>query len=291
MAIKKDHKGSYAPSTPGLQKKINKTVKRAKSGQTQPAVRLREYDDNGREIPEGANDERGNNFPGNYIPADPRDTDMAMRRRMLEKDPFTGEKVNLYDTITEEDKKYMKDKQAQLEYLNKLEYRRSMIDQTDPTAMAIQRMKGLTKEQDEAERAVIKEGAENALRAALIRQGGTAGLTAEDIDFIQAVDAGYKHIPSGALWDPNSYKYAGDTWTDNRKRGFFNPKKMFPNIVATFLRKQNDPFPNISRNQTLARSVRGLGNTGGSLVKNDPDLGRMVDHDWSVGIPGFLQHT
>lgn len=283
----KKSEGGYKPATPGLQKKINRTVKQAKKDQTQPAIRLREYDDAGKEI--GENDVRGNSFPGQYIPADARDTEMAFRKRLLEKDPWTGEKVKLVDTITDADKKYMKDKQAQQDYLNRLEYQRSTINQTDPTAMAIQRMKGLTKQQDEAERKAIEDAAEVSKRVALIRQGGVAGLTQDDIDFMFKVDAGIIQLPRGPIWDPASYKYAGDkdaTWADQRSRGMFNPKKLFPQMVNTYMRKKNDPFPGIQRNQTLAKSVLGAGNSGGGSVLSVPGF------DWPAGVSAeWMSHT
>jgi hypothetical protein len=103
------------------------------------------------------------------------------------------------------------------------------------------------------------------------------------------VDAGIIQLPRGPIWDPESYKYAGGqdaTWLDQRNRGMFNPKKLFPEMVNTYMRKKNDPFPGINRNQTLAKSTIGKGQSGGGRVTAVPgyDWTKQVNADW-------LSHT
>lgn len=212
---------------PAAVKNIAKKVNKIKKSQTHPV----------QMVPSGSLNRGTNTFPGAYLPKDQdRDTEYTFKKRYLDSNPFQGDKkqyeVELQDHITEQDVKYMKDKQAVMEGLLKKEYVYSIFNMDDPKQAWLAQQSGILTDINKAQEAYIdyRMGVEK--RLALIRQKGISDLDADDWDFLFKISQGVieYEFNDSPIWEPKGHTYTGKKEKDARKRGLFNPKLGFSRL-------------------------------------------------------------
>jgi hypothetical protein len=72
---------------------------------------------------------------------------------------------------------------------------------------------------------------------------GRASWSKEDYELCYAIKQGYVQLPKGSLFNPDSYNL-GQDGSANLKRGLFNVRRWAGELKdPKFLRKDNDPFP------------------------------------------------
>ena len=228
---------------PAAVKNIAKKVNKIKKSQTHPV----------QMVPSIGLNRGTNTFPGAYLPKDQdRDTEFMFKKRYLDSNPFQGGKkeyeVELQDHVTEQDVKYMKDKQAVMEGLLKKEYVYSIFNMDDPKQAWLAQQSGILTDINKAQEAYIdyKMGVEK--RLALIRQKGISDLDAEDWDFLFKLESGVIEYDAMPVWEPKLHGYKDKKEKDARKRGLFNPKLAFN--PKTYIGPYNTPNSTSGRRTT-----------------------------------------
>lgn len=259
------------PDGPALQAKAHKTQNRVNKYRTQPPVTLQNVtDESGNQV--------GNNFPGQFIPADSYDDTFERKKRLIEKNPFSDNAPTQFVAeVTPEDLAYMKRKDEVQDMYNYESWKQSLWDHADPSSVYIAREKGLTKFADQKALEEIDRQCELQKQVARMRILGPAGWTDKDLPIAYQIKRGEIQLADGPLWDPKSYKFGNPSYK-NKQRGFFNPIKLFPKLASTYLRKNNDPFPDLKE----------PGKIPGNMTE--------VTHDWVTnsefgGQPGWLRTT
>ncbi len=267
------------PQQPGTdaQEKAHQLVENINKNTTQPSIQLNQVDAEGRPTT--------NNFPGQWIPRHSYDDEFAMKERIIRKNPYTGEPIkDFVATVTEKDMKYMQDKEDVENYLAYEEFKQSLWDQSDPSQMWIAHKLGLTKNYTEKAIENIRHQADLQVQIAIMKLMGKSNWKDEDIQTLYNLKTGRTKLSKGPLYDPESYDITGEGFAGKKARalGFFNPRRMFPDVAVAYeLRKNNDPFPEIK--------------IGGDLVKNS-DIGDDKPWNWTKRYQPYqrspwLKHT
>jgi len=227
--------GVHPPKGSEQQAKAAKITSEINSMQTQPPVQLPTQND----------DNYTNQFPANLIPKDSYDDTFAMKQRNATADPYTGQPVQFTQEITKEDLDYQKRKQ---EVVNNLRYKTwltNAIDMSDPAQVALAREKGVLGDYYDEREKLIDYWHDVSARIAKMRLLGRSAWGPEDYKLAYAIKTGVLQLPSGSLMQPDSYRLGG-TNAQNKRRGFFNPHRMFRGWSSRFLRTREDPFPELS---------------------------------------------
>lgn len=230
-----DKGGIHPPKGSEQQAKAAKITGEINSMQTQPPVQLPTQND----------DNYTNQFPANLIPKDPYDDTYDLKRRNAAADPYTGRPVQFQQEITKEDIDYQKRK---AEVVNNLRYKTwltNAIDMSDPAQVALAREKGVLGDYYDEREKLIDYWHDVSARIAKMRLLGRSAWGPEDYKLAYAIKTGVLRLPSGSLMQPDSYRLGG-TNTQNRRRGFFNPHRLFRGWSSRFLRTREDPFPELS---------------------------------------------
>jgi len=227
--------GVHPPKGAGQQAKAHTITKEINSMHTQPPIQLPEQDQDGF----------SNNFPANLIPQDSYDDTYAMKQRNAVKNPYNGEPTQFVQEISKEDIDYQKRKQ---EVVNNLRYKQwliNTIDMTDPGSVALAREKGVLGDYYDEREKLIDYWHDVSARIAKMRLLGRSAWGPEDYKLAFAIKTGVLKLPTKSLMSPDAYML-GNNATQAKNRGFFNPHRMFKGWSSNFLRKTEDPFPELS---------------------------------------------
>lgn len=155
----------------------------------------------------------GQQFPGRYIPIDPRDHRAEIRGEILK-----GGKGLLYGQVTEEDISAVERKEAATALAGFEEWfqKSFQFDSTNPTLQGwAQRMRP---QYFDRRVKVIQDIAQLQSRLALLKLHGPQ--SPEDLEFLYLVSTGKIEIPDKPLQDITGHDYDKSR---NQGRGFFNP--------------------------------------------------------------------
>lgn len=263
--------GIHPPKGTEQQARAESITNEINSMQTQPPISLDVKggaDGNGSAI--------SNQFPAMLIPRDPYDDTFAMKQRNAEHNPYTGTKTVFQQEITKEDLDYQKRKQ---EVINNVRYKTwltNCIDMSDPASVALAREKGVLSDYYDDREKLIDYWHDVSARIAKMKLLGRSAWGPEEYKLAFAIKTGVLKLPDGSLMNPESYKLGEKNIGDNFTRGFFNPKRMFKQVVTKYLRSNEDPFPDLKDFEKdtnpidIAGLYKGTGDTSGMWDMPDP---------------------
>lgn len=271
--------GVHPPKGSEQQAKAAKITSEINSMQTQPPVQL----------PTENDDNYTNQFPANLVPKDSYDDTFAMKQRNAAADPYTGRPVQFTQEITKEDLDYQKRKQ---EVVNNLRYKTwltNAIDMSDPAQVALAREKGVLGDYYDEREKLIDYWHDVSARIAKMRLLGRSAWGPEDYKLAYAIKTGVLRLPGGSLMSPDSYRLGGSS-LDNKRRGFFNPHRMFRGWSSRFLRSREDPFPELSAGVPLQSGLwtgRATGDGGWTEAGTQDGLFNLQIDNYGVNTPGM----
>lgn len=268
--------GVHPPKGTEQQARAESITNEINSMQTQPPIAL---DVQGG--PEGDKGQITNQFPAMLVPRDPYDDTFAMKARNAASNPYTGSPVQFHQEITKEDLDFQKRKQ---EVVNNVRYKTwltNCIDMSDPASVALAREKGVLSDYYDDREKLIDYWHDVSARIAKMKLLGRSAWGPEEYKLAFAIKTGVLKLPDGSLMDPKSYKLGERTTGDNFTRGFFNPKRMFKQVVTKYLRSNEDPFPDLTNFEKdtnpidIAGLYKGTGDTSTMWDMPQPRPGGM----------------
>lgn len=228
--------GVHPPSGSEVQSKASKITNDINSMTTQPPVQLDHQDPA----------EISNQFPAMLVPKDPYDDTYAMKQRNAQNNPYTGTPTQFVQTIDKETIDYQKRKADVVNNLRYQTWLTNCVDLADPASVALAREKGVLGDYYDTREKLIDYYHDISARVAKMRLLGRSAWGPEDYKLAYAIKTGVLKLPTGSLMNPTSYRLGGSN-AQNKRRGFFNPHRMFRGITSSYLRDSEDPFPDLSR--------------------------------------------
>lgn len=270
--------GVHPPKGIEQQAKAEAITNEINSMQTQPPITL--------DVQGGADGTAGqisNQFPAMLVPRDPYDDTFAMKQRNVERNPYGAETIFTQE-LTKEDLDYQKRKQ---EVVNNIRYKTwltNCIDMSDPASVALAREKGVLSDYYDDREKLIDYWHDVSAKIAKMKLLGRSAWGPEDYKLAFAIKTGVLKLPHGSLMDPASYKLEGPDEATNFQRGFFNPKRMFKQVVSKYLRSHEDPFPDLGDFELRTDSIR----IPGLYNENDKGgVGNADGREWRLPTPGI----
>lgn len=267
--------GVHPPKGTEQQAKAEAITNEINSMQTQPPITL--------DVQGGADGTAGqitNQFPAMLVPRDPYDDTFAMKQRNVERNPYGAETIFTQE-LTKEDLDYQKRKQ---EVVNNIRYKTwltNCIDMSDPASVALAREKGVLSDYYDDREKLIDYWHDVSAKIAKMKLLGRSAWGPEDYKLAFAIKTGVLKLPTGSLMNPASYKLEGPDEATNFQRGFFNPKRMFKQVVSKYLRSHEDPFPDLVNFEAATTSIR----IPGLYDQDDKGGVGIADREWNLPRP------